>query len=72
MLGRLADDMALYSPAELKDFLGSILDRVELDPDASTLQLCYRTPLQSGVSVASPKGIRTPVTAVKVRQIGHS
>jgi hypothetical protein len=32
-------------------------DRVELDPEAATLQLCYRIPLRSGVSVASPGGL---------------
>ena len=56
MLGRLADDMRLYDRAELKDFLTSILDRVELDPHAATVQLCYRIPLHGGVSVASPRG----------------
>ena len=56
MLSRLADDMRLYDRAELKDFLTSILDRVELDPHAATVQLCYRIPLQGGVSVASPRG----------------
>jgi hypothetical protein len=37
--------------AELHDFLGSILDRIELDPEAATLQVCYRIPLR--VNVAS-------------------
>ena len=45
MLGRMADEMRLYERGALKDFLGSILDRVELDPDEQTLQVCYRIPL---------------------------
>ena len=56
MLSRLADEMRLYERADLRDFLGSILDRVELDPNASTLQVCYRIPLRSGLNVASPAG----------------
>jgi hypothetical protein len=42
----LANDMRLYDRADLRDFLSSILDRVELDPEAATLQLCYRIPLR--------------------------
>ncbi len=48
--------MRLYHPAELKDFLTSILDGVELDPVESTVRLCYRIPMVSGNSVASPRG----------------
>lgn len=57
MLRNLADEMRLYDPVELKDFLTSILDRIELDPEESTLQLCYRIPLRSGLSLASPGGL---------------
>ena len=58
MLGRMAEEMRLYERGALKDFLGSILDRVELDPDEQTLQVCYRIPLRQhgGNSVASPRG----------------
>jgi site-specific DNA recombinase len=56
MLGHMADEMRLYERDALKDFLTSILDRIELDPDQQTLQLCYRIPLRGGVSVASPRG----------------
>ena len=56
MLGRMADEMRLYERGALKDFLVSILDRVELDPEQQTLQLCYRIPLSGGNSVASPRG----------------
>ncbi len=56
MLRNLANEMRLYDPAELKDFLTSILDRVELDPVESTVRLCYRIPVVSGNSVASPRG----------------
>ena len=56
MLGHMADEMRLYERNALKDFLTSILDRIELDPDQQTLQLCYRIPLRGGVSVASPRG----------------
>jgi len=54
MLGRMAEEVRIYDRAELRDFLGSILDRVELDPTAATLQVCYRIPLRSGNKVASP------------------
>lgn len=51
----MADDMQLYERGELKDFLATILDRVELDPEEATLQVCYRIPLRGGNSVASPR-----------------
>lgn len=54
MLGHLAEEMRLYPPGDLKDFLSTILDRVELDPDEASLRLCYRIPLRSGNKVASP------------------
>jgi len=60
MLSRLADEMRLYDRGDLRDFLSSIVERVELDPEAATLQLCYRIPLRSGVSVASPGGFQPP------------
>ena len=56
MLRRMADEMNTYPRANLRDFLASILDRIELDPEAQTLQLCYRIPLKGGNSVASPRG----------------
>jgi hypothetical protein len=59
MLGHMADETRLYERNALKDFLTSILDRIELDPDQQTLQLCYRIPLRGGVSVASPRGPNT-------------
>jgi site-specific DNA recombinase len=61
MLGRMADEMQLYERNNLKDFLATILDRVELDPDEATLQLCYRIPLRSGFSLASPGGFEPPL-----------
>jgi len=60
MLGRMAEEMRIYDRAELRDFLGSILDRVELDPTAATLQVCYRIPLRSGFNLASPGGFEPP------------
>jgi hypothetical protein len=48
MLGRMADEMGLYDRSALKDFLTSIFDSVELDPEQQTLQLCYRIPLSGG------------------------
>jgi len=64
MLRNLADEMRRYDPAELKDFLTSILDRVELDPVESTVRLCYRIPVRSGNSVASPRGFAAIPTIV--------
>jgi hypothetical protein len=40
MLGDLAEEMQLYDSAALKDFLTTILDRVELDPEQASLRLC--------------------------------
>ena len=48
MLSRLAEEMRLYPAGDLKDFLTTILDRVELDPEEAALRLCYRIPLRSG------------------------
>jgi cell division septum initiation protein DivIVA len=69
MLGRMADEMRLYDRTELRDFLQTIIDRVELDPDASTLQLCYRIPLRSGLTVASPRESRAIPTVI-VNRLG--
>jgi len=55
MLGHMAEQIQLYDRADLKDFLATILDRVELDPEKATLQLCYRIPLRGGNSLASPR-----------------
>ncbi|MCC7325559.1 MAG: hypothetical protein IT521_01975 [Burkholderiales bacterium] len=60
MLSRLAEEMRLYERADLRDFLGSILDRVELDPNAPTLQVCPRIPLRGVLNVASPGGFEPP------------
>jgi hypothetical protein len=60
----MADEMRLYERSALKDFLTSILDRVALDPDQQTLQLCYRIPLSGGNSVASPRGFELAPPAV--------
>ena len=45
MLGHLAEEMRLNPPGDLKDFLSTILDRVE---DEASLRLCHRIPLRSG------------------------
>ena len=60
MLSHLAEEMRLYDPASLKDFLTTILDRVELDPEEASLRLCYRIPLRSGNKLASPGGFEPP------------
>lgn len=60
MLSHLADEMRLYPPEDLKDFLTTILDRVELDPEEASLRLCYRIPLRSGNKLASPGGFEPP------------
>jgi len=64
MLGRMADDMKLYERDDLKDFLATILDRIDLDPEEATLQLCYRIPLRGGASLASPRGLAAIPTIV--------
>lgn len=60
MLGHLAEEMGRYPPGDLKDFLSTILDRVELDPEEASLRLCYRIPLRSGNKLASPGGFEPP------------
>jgi hypothetical protein len=55
MLSDMADEMRLYERSALKDFRVSILDRVELDPELATLQVCCRIRLRGG-SLASPRG----------------
>jgi len=41
---------------ELKDFLATILDRLELDPEGATRQVCYRVLRRGENSLASPRG----------------
>jgi hypothetical protein len=53
--------MQVYERSDLKDFLTTILDPVELDIDEATLQLCYRIPLRNGFSLASPGGFEPPL-----------
>lgn len=54
MISRLAAAMRLYDRGDLGDFLSSILDRVELDPERDRVQLYCRIPLLIGVGV--PRG----------------
>ncbi len=60
MLRRMADEVQTYPRTELRDFPGSILDRIERNSDAATVQLCYRIPLRSGNKLASPGGFEPP------------
>jgi hypothetical protein len=46
--------MATYD--RLKDFLASTLDRIDVDPVRSTLQLYDHVSLKRGNNVASPRG----------------
>jgi hypothetical protein len=56
--------MRLYPAGDLKDYLSTILDRVELDPEEPSLRSCYRIPLRSGNKVASPGGLVAIPTTV--------
>ena len=56
MMKNLADEMAMYDRLQMKDFLASTLDRMDVDPVHSTLQLHYRVSLNRGNNVASPRG----------------
>jgi len=42
-------------------------DRVELDPNAATLQVCYRIQWRSGFNVASPGGFEPSRAAHEIR-----
>lgn len=56
MLATMADEIQHYDRAQPKDFLTTILDKIEVDPIHSTLQLSSRIPVKVGNSVASPRG----------------
>lgn len=53
LLRSLADDMEALDREHLKEFVRGMLDKIELDAQASTLRLYYR--LSTGVRVASPR-----------------
>ena len=50
----LAEDIEALDRDRLKDFVAGLLEKVELDLQAQTLQLSYR--LSAGNLVASPRG----------------
>ena len=58
--GHLSDEMWLHPLGDVKDFLQTIPDQVERDPQKASLRLCYRIPLRSGNKLASPGGFEPP------------
>ncbi len=56
MLGTLANELQEYDRDSLKDFLGTVLDRVDLDPEALSCQLHYRISVPRRNKLASPRG----------------
>ena len=56
MLANIADELQACDREALKDFLTTVLDRVELDPNAMTCELYYRISAPSRNKLASPRG----------------
>ena len=56
MLANLANELQEYDRESLKDFLGTMLDRVDLDPEAMSCQLHYRISVPRRNKLASPRG----------------
>ena len=56
MLATLADELQACDREALKDFLTTVLERVELDPNTMTCQLYYRISAPSRNKLASPRG----------------
>lgn len=54
VLEALAGNLSALDRAELKDFAGEVIERVELDPAATTCTIHYRI-AASGVKLASPR-----------------
>ena len=56
MLDALADDMAALNRDHLKDFIGTLIEEVILDPATRAGAIRYRIAQRSGVMLASPRG----------------
>ena len=56
MLDALADDMAALDRDHLKDFIGTLIEEVILDPATRAGSIRYRIAQRSGVMLASPRG----------------
>ena len=56
MLTTLADELQACDREALKDFLATVLERVDLDPEAMSCQLHYRITPPSRNRLASPRG----------------
>ena len=56
MLDTLAEDMAALDRDHLKDFLGTLIEEVILDPATRAGAIRYRIAQRSGVKLASPRG----------------
>jgi len=65
MLSNLASELETSDREAMKDFLGKVLERVELDPNAMTYQLFYRISPTYRNKLASPRGA-APIPALRV------
>ncbi len=65
MLDALADDMATLNRDHLKDFIGTLIEGIYLDPATRAGEIRYRISQRSGAQAGVPTGIRTPVPTVK-------
>lgn len=62
MLNTLANELQEYDREALKDFLGTMLDHIDLDPEAMSCQLHYRISVPRRNKLASPRRYEpTPV-----------
>jgi len=55
LLGTMAEDLHSYDREGLKNYLGAMLDRVELDPQTLDCQIHYRISLPMRNKLASPR-----------------
>ena len=56
MLDALADDVATLDRDHLKDFIGTLIEGIYLDPATRAGAIRYRISQRSGVKLASPRG----------------
>ena len=56
LLDALAEDMAALDRDHLKDFLGTLVEEIILDPATRAGSIRYRIAHRSGVKLASPRG----------------
>ena len=67
MLQQLAGDLEGLDRSALKALLRGLIEKITLDPAELKACIAYAIPLQTGVSVASPRGIE-PIPTLRARR----